>query len=105
MNASRVVAIVLAVMMVMTAFAGVSMAAEKILVKGKILEYDLDEQTVTIKADSGEEMTFVIENDVALFKLDDRLFEDDEVKIKYVEESGKKVIKEGSDMKGTKPGC
>jgi len=105
MRASRVVIIVAAVLMVITVFAGVSMAEDKIFVKGKILEYDLDEQTVTIKADSGEEMTFVIENDVALFKLDDRLFEGDEVKINYVVENGKKVIKDGSDLKGTKAGC
>jgi len=92
-------------MMVMWAFAGVSMAAGKTLVKGRIVEYDLDAQTVTIKADDGKQMTFVIEDDVALFKLDDRLYEADEVKIKYVVEDGKNVIKEGGDLKGTKPGC
>jgi len=105
MKATKVLAIMLALMMAMSAFSVVSMAAEKTLVKGTIVEYDLDEQTVTIKTDDGKRMTFVIEDDVALFKLDDRLYEEDEVKIKYLVEDGKNVIKEGGDLKGTKPGC
>ena len=105
MKASRVFAVILGAMLVMSVFAGISIAGEKTLVKGIIISYDLDEQTIKIKADNGKEMTFVIENDVALFKLDDRLYEEDEVKINYVTENGKMVIKEGGDLKGTKPGC
>ena len=97
------------VLLVLTALAismsfGMALAQDKIFVKGIIVEYDLDERTVTVDVDS-EEMTFVIESDVALLKLDDRLFEGDEVKVKYVVEDGKMIIKEATDMRGTKPGC
>lgn len=93
------------VMVLGVVLVGAAVAGDKIFVKGKITDYDLDERTLTINADSGEEMEFVIENDVALFKLDDRLYEDDEVKVNYVVEGDKKVIKGSSDLKGTKPGC
>jgi len=42
---------------------------------------------------------------LALNKLDDRLFVDDEVKIKYVKVGDRLVIKDANDCKGTKPGC
>lgn len=99
------IALIMAFALVLAVGAGAAMADEKTIVKGIIVEYDLDESTVTIKTEDGKAMTFYIDNDVALFKLDDRLYEEDEVKIKYVVEEGKMRIKEGSDMKGTKPGC
>lgn len=105
MRAVKILLTLLAVLLGVTLIAGIAMAEEKVLVKGKIVSYDLDARTLTIKADSGEQMTFEVENDVALGKLDDRLFVDDEVKVKYVNEDGKLVIKDSSDLKGTKPGC
>lgn len=104
MKAARIFAVALIALFGMMAFSGVVMAGDKVDVKGIIVDFDLDERTVTVDV-GGEEMTFVVENDAALFKLDDRLFMDDEVKIKYVEVDGKKVVKESSDLKGTKPGC
>ena len=104
MKAARILAITLAAVLCISVLSGVAMAEDKVRVKGLIVTFDLDERTVTVDVD-GEEMTFYIENDVALFKLDDRLWEEDEVKIRYVVEGDKKVIKEANDMKGTKPGC
>jgi hypothetical protein len=104
MKTRGMITIILAAMLVLTVFTGIALAEDKIKVKGLIVTFDLDERTVTVDVD-GEEMTFYIENDIALFKLDDRLWEEDEVKIRYVVEGEKKVIKEANDMKGTKPGC
>ena len=104
MKTARVIAITLAAILCLSVLSGVAMAEDKVKVKGIIVSFDIDDRTVTVDVD-GEEMTFFVENDVALFKLDDRLWEDDEVKIKYVFEGDRKVIKEANDMKGTKPGC
>jgi hypothetical protein len=104
MKTRGMITIILVAMLVLTVFTGIALAEDKIKVKGIIVTFDLDERTVTVDVD-GEEMTFYIENDIALFKLDDRLWEEDEVKIRYVVEGEKKVIKEANDMKGTKPGC
>ena len=104
MKTARVIAITLAAILCLSVLSGVAMAEDKIKVKGIIVTFDLDERTVTVDVD-GQEMTFYVENDVAFYKLDDRLWEEDEVKIKYVVEGDKKVIKEANDMKGTKPGC
>ncbi len=90
---------------IITLLAGFALAEEKYSVKGKIKEYDLDAKTLVIKTDDGKEMTFVIKNEKALIKLDDRLFKDDEVKIRYTVKDGKNVIDGANDLKGTKPGC
>lgn len=84
---------------------GMASAEEKISVKGKIKSYDIEAKTVTVVTDDGKEMTFTIESDKALKKLDDRLFKDDEVKVRYIIIDGKNVIKDSNDLKGTKPGC
>ena len=104
MKTARVIAITVAAILCLSVLSGVAMAEDKVKVKGFIVSFDIDDRTVTVNV-GGEEMTFFVENDVALFKLDDRLWEDDEVKIKYVIEGDRKVIKEANDMKGTKPGC
>ena len=104
MKAARVLIISLAAILCLSLISGVAMAEDKTRVKGLIVTFDLDERTVTVDVD-GKEMTFYVENDVALFKLDDRLWEDDEVKIRYVVEGDRMVIKEANDLKGTKPGC
>ncbi len=85
--------------------AAVAVAEDKISVKGKIKDYDLDAKTVLVTTDDGKDMTFVIENEKALQKLDDRLFKGDEVKVKYTVKDGKNCVRENSDFKGTKPGC
>lgn len=85
--------------------AGFSLAEEKLSIKGKIKDYDLEAKTLVIRTDDGKEMTFVIKNEKALIKLDDRLFKDDEVKIRYSVRDGKNVIDGANDLKGTKPGC
>lgn len=105
MKASRVIALLVAALFSVTLVAGVALAADKVIVKGKIKDYDISKRTVTVSTDNGKDMTFVIENDTALKKLDDRLLKGDEVKIKYVDEGGKMVIKGSNDMKGTKAGC
>ncbi|MDA8077348.1 MAG: DUF1344 domain-containing protein, partial [Nitrospiraceae bacterium] len=80
-------------------------AEDKMNVKGKIKEYDLEKKTLVVTADDGKEMTFVMQNEKALKKLDDRLFTGDEVKIRYTVKDGKNVIEGVNDLKGTKPGC
>lgn len=104
MKTARLMVFALAAMICFSVFLGAAQAEDKVRVTGIIVSFDLDERTVTVDVD-GEEMTFFVENDVALFKLDDRLWEDDEVKIRYVQEGDRMVIKEANDLKGTKPGC
>jgi len=65
------------------AFCVALLAEEKLSIKGKITDYDLEAKTLVIKIDDGKEMTLVIKNEKELIKLDDRLFKDDEVKIRY----------------------
>jgi hypothetical protein len=105
MKASRLAALVTMALFCMTLFAGVVVAAEKVTVLGKVKSYDLPNKTVTITTKEGKDMTFTVENETALKKLDDRIMAGDEVKIKYVNEGGKNVIKGSNDLKGTKAGC
>ena len=105
MKVFRLIAVSVLAVFCIALFAGLALAEEKIEIKGKIKEYDLDAKTIVIKADDGKEMTFTIENEKALKKLDDRLFPDDEVKIKYIIKDGKNIIKENNDLRGTKAGC
>lgn len=105
MKASRVIAVLLVAFFCVSLLSGLVMAEEKIKVQGKIKDYDLGKKTVVIITNDGKEMTFVVENESALQKLDDRLFKDDEVKIKHLIQDGKNVIKGSNDLKGTKPGC
>ena len=105
MKASRVTAVLIMALFCVSLFSGIVMAEEKIKVQGMIKDYDLGKKTVVIATADGKEMSFLVENENALKKLDDRLFVDDEVKIKYVITDGKNVIKGSNDLKGTKPGC
>jgi hypothetical protein len=105
MKISRSVTVMVLTMFCLVLFAGIVLADEKINVKGKITGYDLDAKTVTVATDDGKEMTFNIESKKALEKLDDKLFKGDEVKIRYTEKDGKKLIRDATDFKGTKPGC
>lgn len=105
MKALRVTAILVAALFCVSLFSGLVMAEEKIKVQGTIKDYDIGKKVVLINTADGKEMSFVVENESALKKLDDRLFRDDEVKIKYVIMDGKNVIKGSNDLKGTKPGC
>ncbi|MFZ5995884.1 MAG: hypothetical protein ACOYW7_00110 [Nitrospirota bacterium] len=105
MKASRVITLLVMALVSAALVAGVALAADKVTVLGKIKDYDLSKKTVTVTTKEGKDMTFVIENDTALKKLDDRLLKGDEVKIKYVDEGSKMVIKGSNDMKGTKAGC
>ncbi len=105
MKTSKRVTVMILTLFCLVLFAGVALADEKINVKGKITGYDLEAKTVTVAADDGKEMTFNIESRKALEKLDDRLFKGDEVKVRYTEKDGKKIIKDTNDLKGTKPGC
>lgn len=105
MKASRVIALLAVAVFCFTLFAGISLATDKIKVKGKIKDYDLANKTVVVNTDDGKEMAFTIESEEALKKLDDRLYKGDEVKIRYIEKDGKHVIPDSNDLKGTKPGC
>ena len=105
MKVTKLIAVSVLAIFCIAMFAGFAIAEEKINVKGKIKEYDLDAKTVVIKADDGKEMTFIIEDAKALKKLDDRLFPGDEVKIKYIIKDNKNIIKENNDLRGTKAGC
>jgi len=105
MKATRLIAVSVLAIFCIAMFAGFALAEEKISTKGKIKSYDLDEKTVVVATDDGKEMTFTIENEKALKKLDDRLFPGDEVKIKYIIKDNKNIIKENNDLRGTKPGC
>lgn len=105
MKAARLTAVAVLVVLCLAIFAGFAVAEEKMSVKGKIKSYDLETKTLVITADDGKEMTFSVNNEKALNKLDDRLFKDDEVKIKYIIKDGKNTIDGANDLKGTKPGC
>ncbi|MBI5631916.1 MAG: hypothetical protein HZA15_00320 [Nitrospirae bacterium] len=105
MKAKRMLMVAVMAAFCVALFAGFSLAEEKLSVKGKIKDYDLEAKTLVIRTDDNKEMTFVIRNEKALIKLDDRLFKDDEVRIRYTVKDGKNVIEGANDLKGTKPGC
>lgn len=105
MKVTRLIAVSVLTIFCIAMFAGFAIAEDKIDVKGKIKDYNLDAKTLVLVADDGKEMTFTIENEKALKKLDDRLFPGDEVKIKYIIKDGKNLIKENNDLRGTKAGC
>ncbi|MBI5074025.1 MAG: hypothetical protein HZB62_02475 [Nitrospirae bacterium] len=105
MKAKRMIMVAVMAAFCIALLAGFSLAEEKLSIKGKIKDYDLEAKTLVIRTDDGKEMTFVIKNEKALIKLDDRLFKDDEVKIRYSVRDGKNVIDGANDLKGTKPGC
>jgi len=105
MKAAKLVTLSVLAVFCIALFAGFAMAEEKMDFKGKIKNYDLDAKTLTVVSGDGKEMTFTVENEKALKKLDDRLFPDDEVRIKYIIKDGKNIIKENNDLRGTKAGC
>src|SRR5512143_3165335 len=105
MKTARTLTAVLTLVLGVLLLAGAALAEEKMDIKGKIKEYDLDNKTLVVTTDAGKEMTFIVENEKALKKLDDRLFAGDEVKIRYTVKDGKNVISGANDLKGTKPGC
>ncbi|MBI5101334.1 MAG: hypothetical protein HZB33_05815 [Nitrospirae bacterium] len=105
MKTARISVLFTIVVLCLALISGFAAAAEKMDLKGKISGYDLEAKTVTVMTDEGKEMTFSIESKKALEKLDDRLFKGDEVKIRYTEKDGKKLIRDTNDLKGTKPGC
>lgn len=105
MKAKRMIMVAVMAAFCIALLAGFSIAEEKLGIKGKIKDYDLEAKTLVIRTDDGKEMIFVIRNEKALIKLDDRLFKDDEVKIRYSVRDGKNVIDGANDLKGTKPGC
>lgn len=105
MKAARLFTLSVLAIFCIALFAGFAVAEEKMNFKGKIKDYDLDAKTVTVVSDEGKEMTFTVEDEKALKKLDDRLFPDDEVRIKYIIKDDKNIIKEKNDLRGTKAGC
>jgi len=105
MKRSKLIGLITLTLFCLALFAGFAAAEDKLSVKGKISGYDLEAKTVTITADDGKTMTFSIESSKALEKLDDRLIKGDEVKIRYTEKGDRKIIKDGNDLRGTKPGC
>ncbi|MEI6414006.1 MAG: hypothetical protein WCP34_07055 [Pseudomonadota bacterium] len=84
-------------------FSGVATADET--VKGKIKSYDLGKKTLVIAPDNGKSLTFLIQNEKALKSLDDQLFVDDEVKIRYSVQNGQNIISNPGDLRSTRPGC
>ncbi|MBI3592543.1 MAG: hypothetical protein HY099_03560 [Nitrospirae bacterium] len=104
MKVSRVMVVLAAIIFCVAMLAGVAMAADKLEVKGKIKGYDLNNKTVVVTVD-GKDMTFVVEHEEALKKLDDRIVKGDKVKIKYIIKDGKNIIKGSNDLKGANAGC
>lgn len=105
MKLTRLIAVSVLAIFCIAMFAGFAIAEDKMDVKGKIKDYDLAAKTLILVIDDGKEMTFTIENEKALNKLDDRLFPDDEVRIKYIIKDNKNIIQEKNDLRGTKAGC
>lgn len=105
MKASKAAAILVVAVFIMSLFAVTVTAEEKISIRGKIKDYDLGAKTLVVTTTDGKEIALTVENETALKKLDDRLFKDDEVKVKYIVNDGKNVIKGSNDLKGTKAGC
>ncbi len=104
MKRLRAVAVLMLTIFFVTMVVGAVFAADKIEVKGKIKDYDLNKKTVVVTVD-GKDMSFEVLNEGAMRKLGDRLDRGDEVKIKYTTEGGKNVVKGFMDLRGTKPGC
>ncbi len=84
---------------------GTAMAEDKVLVKGKITEYNLSAKTLVVAVDGGSNMTFTVQDDKSLKMLDDQLFSGDAVKIHYLAKDGKNLITEPGDLKSARPGC
>ncbi len=105
MKTKRLATVLIIACFCIAVLTGTGFAEEKLSIKGKIKEYDLEAKTLVIITDDGKEMKFAITNEKALQKLDDRLFEDDEVKIRYTIKDGQNVIESSNDLKGTKLGC
>jgi len=105
MKTARLAAVLVMATFCIAMLAGFGLAEEKMSVKGKIKDYDLDAKTLVITADDGKEMKFTVKNEKALNKLDDRLFKGDEVKIRYIIKDGQNIIEGSNDLRGTKPGC
>jgi len=86
-------------------FSGMALAEDKILVKGKISEYDVEKKTLVVAIDGGKNMTFSIQDSKVLGMLDDQLFLGDQVKVRYIAKDGKNVINDPGDLKSARPGC
>jgi len=66
----RSIAAVAAAVLCMMLLAGAAIAEEKMDIKGKIQDYDVEKMTLVITTQDGKEMTFSVENEKALNKLD-----------------------------------
>ncbi|CAK0775596.1 DUF1344 domain-containing protein [Gammaproteobacteria bacterium] len=97
--------VVMAVVLCCLQFSGTALADDKVLVKGKISEYDVEKKSLVIAIDGGKNMTFLVQDSKALGMLDDQLFAGDEVKVRYVAKDGKNVIDDSSGLKSARPGC
>ncbi|CAK0777141.1 conserved exported hypothetical protein [Gammaproteobacteria bacterium] len=86
-------------------FSTMAIAEDKIMVKGKISEYDVSKKTLVVAVDGSKDMTFVVQDNKALGMLDDQLFAGDEVKIRYIAKDGKNIISDPGDLKSARPGC
>ena len=86
-------------------FLSVAMAEDKVLVKGKITEYNVAQKTLVVAIDGGQNMTFLVQDSKSLGLLDDQLFVGDAVKVHYLVKDGKNLITDPGDLKSARPGC
>ena len=85
-------------------FSDITMADDKISVKGKISGYNLEQKVLMVTVD-GKDMSFLIQDDKALGMLDDQLYSGDDVKIRYSAKDGKNIIDSARDLRSARPGC
>lgn len=92
MRSARTVRFVVATLLCLIWFASVCTAAEKFSILGKVMEIDMEKQTVLVKPYVGEEVLIRVEDEVTIKKLTTgRIKVGDEVKVKYVIRDGLNV--------------
>lgn len=96
----RIVIIVLVSMQ----FADITLAEDKISVKGKISGYNLEQKILMVTV-AGKDMAFLIQDEKALGMLDDQLYAGDDVKIRYNTKDGHNIIDSARDLRSARPGC
>lgn len=92
MRSERTLRLVVVALLCLTWLAGLATAEEKMTLLGKVMEIDLERQTVRVKPYVGEEVLIKIEDEVTMKKLrTGRIRAGDEVKVKYVIRAGENV--------------
>lgn len=92
MKTSKTIILAVLAIFCLAMLTGVTLAEEKISIKGKVKSINVDAKTVVMATKDGKDVTIVVEDEETLNKLKDgRISIDDDVKVKYVVKDGKNV--------------